>query len=135
MNPTALSGAQIGGLTRFQRFQRWAMVGRAPLRRAGAIGLVHDLLAHLAGRMIETHREKQERVGALWLDLEGVADAETFEVLHDNGTWESSLWKAEACRSFVDGESRARATWTRAWTGMRIASRRSSRCWWGRCPT
>ena len=69
--------------------------------------VIHDLLAYLAERMIEMHQEKQERVEGFWLDLEGVVDAETFEVLHDNGTWESSLWKAEACRSFVDGESRS----------------------------
>jgi hypothetical protein len=67
--------------------------------------VVHDLLAHLAERMITMHEEKQERVEAFWLDLEGVTDTETFDVLRNRGKWESSLWKVEACRPFVDEES------------------------------
>ena len=69
--------------------------------------VVHDLLAHLAERMIEMHKEKQERVEGFWLDLEGVTDAETFDVLRNKGKWESSLWKAKACRPFVDEDSRS----------------------------
>jgi hypothetical protein len=69
--------------------------------------VVHDLLAHLAERMIAMHEEKQERVEAFWLDLEGVTGSETFAALREHGKWESSLWKAEPCRPFVDGESRS----------------------------
>jgi hypothetical protein len=69
--------------------------------------LVHDLLAHLAERMMAMHEEEQERIGAFWLDLEGVSDADTFEDLREHGEWESSLWKAEVCRAFVDAESRS----------------------------
>lgn len=69
--------------------------------------VVHDLLAHLAELMMAMHQEKQERVDAFWLDLEGVTDAETFRALKEHGKWESSLWKAEACRPFVAEESRS----------------------------
>jgi hypothetical protein len=69
--------------------------------------VVHDLLAHLAERMIAMHKEKQERVEAFWLDLEGVTDRDTFADLRERGKWESSLWKAEPCRPFVDEESRS----------------------------
>ncbi|MEA3344806.1 MAG: N-6 DNA methylase [Chloroflexota bacterium] len=69
--------------------------------------IVHDLLAHLAERMIAMHEEKQKRVEAFWLDLEGVTDAATFKELREHGKWESSLWKAEPCRPFVDEESRS----------------------------
>jgi hypothetical protein len=37
--------------------------------------VVHDLLAHLAERLIAMHKEKQARVEAFWLDLEGVTGA------------------------------------------------------------
>jgi len=70
--------------------------------------VVHDLLAHLAERMIAMHKEKQSRVEAFWLDLEGVTDAETFETLRHKGKWERTLWqKSKACRPFVDEESRS----------------------------
>jgi hypothetical protein len=69
--------------------------------------VVHDLLAHLAEQMIALHQEKQARTEAFWLDLEGVTAADTFEDLREHGKWESSLWKAEACRPFVDEESRS----------------------------
>ncbi len=67
--------------------------------------VVHDLLAHLAERMIAMHERRQERVEAFWLDLEGVTDAATFERLSEHGKRESSLWKAKVCRPFVDRES------------------------------
>jgi hypothetical protein len=70
--------------------------------------VVHDLLAHLAERMIEMHEQKQERVESFWLDLEGVTDAGTFEELREHGKWGRSLWRAsEDCRPFVGEESRS----------------------------
>jgi type I restriction-modification system DNA methylase subunit len=69
--------------------------------------VVHDLLAHLAERMIAMHQQKQDRTEAFWLDLEGVTDPETFEDLKEHGKWEASLWEAEPCRPFVDEESRS----------------------------
>ncbi len=69
--------------------------------------VIHDLLAHLAERMIAMHKERQTRTEDFWLDLEGVTDADTFEELREHGKWEASLWKAKACRPFVDEESRA----------------------------
>jgi hypothetical protein len=69
--------------------------------------VVHDLLAYLAEQMIALNCQKQQRVDNFTLDLEGVSDPETFEALHEHGKWESSLWKAEACRPFVNQESRA----------------------------
>lgn len=69
--------------------------------------VVHDLLAHLAERMIAMHQQKQDRTEAFWLDLEGVTDPDTFKDLREHGKWESSLWKAEPCRPFVDEESRS----------------------------
>jgi hypothetical protein len=71
-----------------------------------ASDVVHDLLAYLAERMMALNRQKQQRIDIFMLDLEGVTDAETFEALSEHGKWESSLWKAEACRPFVDEESR-----------------------------
>lgn len=44
---------------------------------------------------------------AFWLDLEWGTDGETFDTLRNRGKWESSLWKDEACRPFVDQESRS----------------------------
>jgi hypothetical protein len=69
--------------------------------------VVHDVLAHLAERMIAMHKERQTRVEAFWLDLEGVTEAETFADLKERGKWERMLWKAEPCRGFVDEESRS----------------------------
>jgi type I restriction-modification system DNA methylase subunit len=69
--------------------------------------VVHDLLAHLAERMIALHAAKQDQVEAFWLDLEGVTDAETFEALKEHGKWASSLAKTPACRPFVDADSRS----------------------------
>jgi hypothetical protein len=68
--------------------------------------VVHDVLAYLAERMMALKRQEQQQIDAFMLDLEGVTDAETFEALSEHGKWESSLWKAEACRPFVDEESR-----------------------------
>ena len=70
--------------------------------------VIHDLLAHLAERMIAMHERKQERVEAFWLDLEGVTDADAFEDLSEHGKWGRSLWRAsEDCRPFVGEESRS----------------------------
>jgi hypothetical protein len=70
--------------------------------------VVHDLLAHLAERMIAMHQEKRARVEAFWLDLEGVTDAGTFETVRHRGKWERTLWnRSEACRPFVGQESRS----------------------------
>jgi len=69
--------------------------------------VVHDLLAHLAEQMIEMHKQKQERVAAFWDDLNAVTDAGTFGDLSERGKWEASLWKAPACRPYVDQESRS----------------------------
>jgi hypothetical protein len=44
--------------------------------------VVHDLLTHLAERMIAMHKERQERVEAFWLDLEGVTGAARCGRLH-----------------------------------------------------
>jgi hypothetical protein len=68
--------------------------------------VVHDVLAYLAERMMMLKRQEQQQIAAFNLDLEGVTDAETFEALREHGKWESSLWKAEACRPFVDEGSR-----------------------------
>ena len=62
--------------------------------------MIHDLLAHLAERMIAMHEQKQERVESFWLDLEGVTD--TFEDLHEHRKQDRSLWKDTACRPFVE---------------------------------
>ena len=70
--------------------------------------VVHDLLAYLAEQMMAMHKEKQSRVEAFWLDLEGVTDAATFETLRRKGKWERTLWgKSKACRPFVGEESRS----------------------------
>ncbi|MFO7918795.1 MAG: TaqI-like C-terminal specificity domain-containing protein [Anaerolineae bacterium] len=70
--------------------------------------VVHDFLAHLAEAMIAMHEEKQARVEAFWLDLEGVSAADTYKALREHGKWERSLWRAsEACRPYVDEESRS----------------------------
>ena len=68
--------------------------------------VVHDLLAHLAERMIEMHKQKQARVEDFWLDLEGVTDGDAFEILRHKGKQECTLWrKSGACRPFVGEES------------------------------
>jgi hypothetical protein len=69
--------------------------------------VIHDLLAHLAERMIAMHQQKHDRTEAFWLDLEGVTGPDTFEDLREHGKWEASLWKAEPCRPFVDQDSRS----------------------------
>ena len=43
--------------------------------------VIHDLLAHLAERMIALNRHKQQRIDAFYLDLEGVTDANTYAKL------------------------------------------------------
>jgi hypothetical protein len=87
---------------------RWPIVRlRGRVVASTQADVVHDLLAHLAERMIAMHQERQARIETFWLDLEGVAHADTFETLRDKGKWESSLWKAPACRPFVDEESRS----------------------------
>jgi hypothetical protein len=63
--------------------------------------VVHDLLAHLAERMMALNRDKQQRVDAFYLDLEGVTDADTFAKLQ-KGKQGRTLWRAEACRPFVE---------------------------------
>ena len=96
---SAFSGSNVG---------HWvdARLSTDPQPGSEAVGpqsdVAHDLLAHLAKRMMEMNQEKQEHVEAFWLDLEGVTDAETLDALRSKGKWESSLWKAEACRSFVN---------------------------------
>jgi len=68
--------------------------------------VVHDLLAHLAERMIEMHKQKQAHVEDFWLDLEGAADDDAFEILRHKGKQERTLWrKSEAGRPFVSEES------------------------------
>ncbi len=70
--------------------------------------VIHDLLAHLAERMIEMNKQKRTRTETFWLDMEGVTDAETFGALHNHGKWERTLWhESKACRPFVDQESRS----------------------------
>lgn len=43
--------------------------------------VIHDLLAHLAERMIALNRHKQQHIDAFHLDLEGVTDANTYAKL------------------------------------------------------
>jgi hypothetical protein len=67
--------------------------------------VIHDLLAHLAGEMIDLHKKKQERTEAFWLDLEGVTDADAFAKLQ-KGKQERTLWKrSKPCRPFVSEDS------------------------------
>lgn len=82
----------------------WQLPEGGPVEQSD---VVHDLLAHLAEQMTGMHKERQSRVETFWLDLEGVTEASVYEALHDHGKWESSLWKAEPCRDFVDEESRS----------------------------
>jgi hypothetical protein len=63
--------------------------------------VIHDLLAHLAERMIALNREKQQRIDAFYLDLEGVTDADTYAKLQ-KGKQGRTLWRAEACRPYVE---------------------------------
>ncbi|MBA3533480.1 MAG: Eco57I restriction-modification methylase domain-containing protein [Ardenticatenales bacterium] len=72
--------------------------------------VIHDLLAWLAAQMIDLHQQKQSTVEDFWLDLEGVTDSATFATLRHKGKWETSLWKSDACRPFVDEHSRATRT-------------------------
>ena len=72
--------------------------------------VVHDLLAYLAGQMIDMYKEKQPRVEYFWLDLQGVTDAATFDLLRNKGKQESTLWKQAPCRPFVREESRSTRT-------------------------
>ncbi len=74
--------------------------------------VVHDLLAYLAGQMIEMNREKQRITEDFWLDLEGALgeDEATFRKLRDKGKWESTLWKKKAARPYVAEESRSSRT-------------------------
>jgi hypothetical protein len=70
--------------------------------------VVHDLLAHLAERMIEMNRQKRAAVEAFWLDLEGVVEVAAFDTLRKKGKQEHTLWKnATACRPFVSEGSRS----------------------------
>jgi hypothetical protein len=80
----------------------WQLPEDGPVEQSD---VVHDLLAHLAEQMTEMHKERQSRVETFWLHLEGVTQPSVYEALHDHGKWESSLWKAEPCRDFVDEES------------------------------
>ncbi len=67
--------------------------------------VVHDLLAFLAETLIDLHAHKGELTARFWLDLEGVAEDDAFETLRNRGKQGRSLWKAEACRAFVEEES------------------------------
>lgn len=69
--------------------------------------VVHDLLAYLAGQMIDLNRQKQQNTENFWLDLEGVTDIDTFPKLRHKGKWESTLWKQTSCRPYVSSDSRA----------------------------
>jgi hypothetical protein len=71
---------------------------------------VHDLLAFLAGQMIDMNKAKAAAVESFWLDLEGAAGPATFEVLRNKGKQEASLWQQPACRPFVDEASRSART-------------------------
>jgi len=82
----------------------WQLPEEGPVEQSD---VVHDLLAQLAERMIEMHKERQARIERFWLDLEGVTQPSVFEALHEHGKWESSLWKAQPCRDFVDEKSRS----------------------------
>ena len=66
--------------------------------------VIHDLLAHLAEQMIALNRRKQQRVADFTLDLEGVTDADTFAKLQ-KGKQGRTLWKAAACRPYVEEDS------------------------------
>ncbi|MCI0729255.1 MAG: N-6 DNA methylase [Chloroflexi bacterium] len=70
--------------------------------------VVHDLLAFLAGQMMEMNREKQQVENDFWLDLEGAA--EVFATLRSKGKQEASLWAVVAARPFVSQESRSTRT-------------------------
>ncbi|NBD35281.1 MAG: hypothetical protein GVY30_04700, partial [Chloroflexi bacterium] len=63
--------------------------------------VIHDLLAHLAERMIALNRQKQQRIDDFYLDLEGVTDADTYAKLQ-KGKQGRTLWRAEACRPYVE---------------------------------
>ena len=69
--------------------------------------IVHDLLAFLAQEMIDMNKEKQGVTENFWLDLEGVSDPDIYDILRSKGKWEATLWKSEACRPFVNQESRS----------------------------
>ena len=62
--------------------------------------IIHDLLAHLAERMIALNRDKQQRSDNFYLDLEGVTDADAYAKLQ-KGKQGRTLWRAEACRPYV----------------------------------
>jgi hypothetical protein len=66
--------------------------------------VIHDLLAYLAEQMTALHRQKQQRVEDFTLDLEGVTDPDTFAKLQ-KGKQGRTLWKAGACRPFVEEDS------------------------------
>jgi len=72
-----------------------------PLERSD---VVHDLLAYLAERMIEMHKQKRQIIERFWTDLEGVTDPQIFKKLR-KGKQERTLARSEACRPFVDPES------------------------------
>jgi len=73
--------------------------------------VIHDLLAYLAGQMIEMHEQRQAAAKAFWLDLEGVTEAATFQKLRHKGKQERTLWKrTDACHPFVRQESHSTRT-------------------------
>jgi hypothetical protein len=76
----------------------------APAAQPPTTGLpddvIHDLLAHLAAQMIELNRQKQQRVSAFTLDLEGLTDPATFAALQ-KGKQARTLWQTPACRPYV----------------------------------
>jgi hypothetical protein len=69
--------------------------------------IVYDLLVFLAEQMMALNKDKQRLINDFWLDLEGVAYPGIFDVVRNKGKWETTLWKAQACRPFVDKESRS----------------------------
>ncbi len=74
--------------------------------------VIHDLLAYLAGQMIEMNKQKQSLLDDFWTDLEGVIDEDAvFKKLHPKGKQEATLWKkSQALQPFVNQNSRTSRT-------------------------
>ena len=73
--------------------------------------VVHDLLAYLAEQMIAMNKDKLECVSDFWLDLEGITDTKTFEILRHKGKQYASLHKGvAAARPFISAESHSNVT-------------------------
>jgi hypothetical protein len=67
--------------------------------------VIHDLLAYLAGQMIELNQHQQQRVEAFWLDVEGVTDAAVFPKLRHKGKQAAGLAQTAALAPFVNAAS------------------------------